>query len=34
MSAYCIFVKKLCDSCGLEYDCGNGLLGFFGMILL
>ena len=34
MSAYCIFVKKLCDSCGLEYDCGTGLLGFFGMILL
>ena len=34
MSAYCIFVKKLCDSCGLEYDCGPGLLGFFGMILL
>ena len=33
-SAYCIFVKKLCDSCGLEYDCGTGLLGFFGMILL
>lgn len=31
MSAYCIFVKKLCDQCGLEYDCGNGLLGFFGM---
>ncbi len=31
MSAYCIFVKKLCDSCGLEYDCGPGLLGFFGM---
>lgn len=33
MSAYCIFVKKLCDHCGLEYDCGNGLLGFFGMIV-
>jgi len=33
MSAYCIFVKKLCDRCGLEYDCGNGLLGFFGMIV-
>ena len=34
MSAYCIFVKQLCDRCGLEYDCGNGLLGFFGMIVL
>lgn len=31
MSAYCIFVKKLCDQCGLEYDCGSGLLAFFGM---
>lgn len=31
MSAYCIFVRKLCDGCGLEYDCGPGLLGFFGM---
>ncbi len=31
MSAYCIFVKKLCDACGLEYDCGTGLLAFFGM---
>ena len=31
MSAYCIYVKKLCDTCGLEYDCGPGLLGFFGM---
>lgn len=33
MSAYCIFVKKLCDRCGLEYDCGSGLLAFFGMIV-
>lgn len=31
MSAYCIFVKKLADSCGMEYDCGEGLLGLFGM---
>jgi predicted metal-binding protein len=31
MSAYCIFVSKLCAKCGLEYDCGNGLLAFFGM---
>ena len=31
MSAYCIFVKKLADSCGMEYDCGEGLLSFFGM---
>lgn len=31
MSAYCIFVKKLADECGLEYNCGPGLLAFFGM---
>lgn len=31
MSAYCIFVKKLADTCGMEYDCGEGLLGLFGM---
>ena len=31
MSAYCIFVKKLADACGMEYDCGEGLLGLFGM---
>lgn len=31
MSAYCIFVKKLADLCEMEYDCGTGLLAFFGM---
>lgn len=31
MSAYCVFVKKLADKCGMEYDCGKGLLAFFGM---
>lgn len=31
MSAYCIFVKKLADDCGLEYSPGDGLLSFFGM---
>lgn len=31
MSAYCIFVKKLADKCGMEYDCGEGLLALFGM---
>ena len=31
MSAYCIFVKKLTDICHMEYDCGEGLLGLFGM---
>ena len=31
MSAYCDFVKKLTDKCGMEYDCGEGLLAFFGM---
>lgn len=33
MSAYCIFVSKLCGGCGLEYDCGPGLLAFFGMYI-
>ena len=31
MSAYCIFVRELCDRTGLEYDLGNGLVAFFGM---
>lgn len=31
MSAHCIFVKKVADHCGIEYDCGQGLLAFFGM---
>ena len=31
MSAYCIFVKKLTDKCGMDYNCGEGLLGLFGM---
>ena len=31
MSAYCVFVKKLADLCGMEYDCGEGLLALFGM---
>lgn len=31
MSAYCIFVRRLCEQCGMEYDCGSGLLAFFGM---
>ena len=31
MSAYCIFVKKLADTCQLEYTPGEGLLGLFGM---
>lgn len=31
MSAYCVFVRKLAEECGMEYDCGPGLLGLFGM---
>ncbi len=31
MSAYCIFVKKLADTVGMEYDMGPGLIAFFGM---
>ena len=31
MSAYCIFVRRLAEQCGMEYDCGPGPLAFFGM---
>ena len=31
MSAYCIFVRKLAEHCGMDYDCGEGLLALFGM---
>ena len=31
MSAYCIFVKKLADECGMDYDWGKGVLGLFGL---
>ena len=34
MSAYCIFVRGLCEACGMEYDCGAGLLSYFGMYIL
>ena len=31
MSVYCIFVRKLAEECRMEYNCGEGLLAFFGM---
>ena len=31
MSAYCIYVKKLAERCGMEYDSGPGIVNFFGM---
>lgn len=31
MSAYCIYVRKLAEECGLEYSPGEGLIAFFGM---
>ena len=31
MSAYCIFVRRLAEQCGMEYECGPGLLAFFGL---
>lgn len=34
MSAYCIFVRELTERCGMEYDCGEGLLAFFGMYVM
>ena len=31
MSAYCIHVKALCDSCGMDYDCGRDVVAFFSL---
>lgn len=31
LSAYCIYVKKLADVCGMEYACQDGSLAFFGL---
>lgn len=31
MAAYCVFVQRLAEHCGIDYDCGPGLLAFFGM---
>ncbi len=32
MSAYCIFVRELCALCGMDYDCGPGVVAFFSML--
>ena len=32
-SAYCIYVEKLAETSGMEYDCGHGIVAFFGMYL-
>lgn len=31
LSAYCIFVRKLAEKCGMEYACADGELAFFGL---
>ena len=31
MSAYCVYVKHLADTCRMEYTCRDGRLGLFGM---
>ena len=31
MSAYCIYVRRLAEENGMEYDSGPGLVNFFGM---
>lgn len=31
MSAYCIFVRDLAEKCGMDYDCGPGIVAFFSM---
>lgn len=34
MSAYCVFVRELAEQCDMEYDCGAGLVAFFGMFVV
>lgn len=31
LSAYCIFVQELAGRCGMEYDCGPGIVAFFSL---
>ena len=31
MSAYCVFVQDMAEHCGMEYDCGPGVVAFFSM---
>lgn len=31
MSAYCVFVRELAKKCGMDYDCGPGVVAFFSM---
>lgn len=31
MSAYCIYVQRLAEENGMEYDSGPGIVNFFGM---
>lgn len=33
MSAYCIYVKKLAEDCGIRYDYENGSLPYFGAFI-
>lgn len=32
LSAYCVYVKKMCDNFGFDYYLGDGQISFFGMI--
>lgn len=34
MSAYCIYVQKLAERCGMDYDAGPGCLALYSLILL
>lgn len=33
MSAYCVYVNKLAEKCGIEYDSGQGLVSLYGMFV-
>ncbi|MCI8525945.1 MAG: DUF2284 domain-containing protein [Oscillospiraceae bacterium] len=32
MSAYCIYVQKLAERCGMDYDCGPGCVALFSLL--
>lgn len=32
MSAYCIYVQKLAERCGMAYDCGPGCVSMFSLL--
>lgn len=31
LSAYCVHVQKLAETCGMDYVCGNGVVSFYSL---